>query len=338
MGRTKGTVTATGSVLALAVLTLGAAAFSVSHSPRPAVRSASALLTSHQSWIPVAFGSIQLSVPPSWTVVDGGGSRCRVSPGVILSDWDATPPSQWCPAGSGPSSPSTTIITLSRTTRLPQVPRRSSVVHGITLLENIDSVTPQTRNDPTGIPNGGGAYLLRPEDIEIAVSGPPAASVLQTLRISPRASVTAPGSGPHVPETWRRVSFDGVHFAVPPSWPVLRLRDPPFCDSPVALDSQSRPSAIVTTEALPPSTASCVDRNPLPPMNGIELDAAKAVYPTGTCIPRRQRGLVLCLDQSSPWSILFARITEPSGRTLNVQLGLAGDGRVARTVLHSLSG
>ena len=77
---------------------------------------------------------------------------------------------------------------------------------------------------------------------------------------------------------------------------------------------------------------------PQRPANGVEIDAWKESYLGGHCFTRQQGGLTLCIDESSPESILFVKVTEPGGQTVGVQIGLAGDGKVARTILGSLGG
>lgn len=340
--RRKASAMAVGSVLTLGVLTLGAAVFSVVSSPKLVLHKTSPtpkhpwvplpVPATPSGWVPVAFGPLQISVPSSWFIVSPGAESCDSAPvpGVVLLDWGAT--SQWCPTALGTQSPLTTIVTLSRTDRLIQLPRRGSIVNGINLMENIASVTNATQNDRTSVPNGEGAYLAPREEIEVSISGPPAPDVLQTLSYSARANVVAPGSGPRVPSSWIRHSFAGVSFAVPPSWPTERPFEGQRC---LGLG----PEPAVTLESHQPPGGPCggVDLHPVKPVDGIDVDAWSGSYFGEQCATRQQAGLHLCLDKSSLGSILFVKVTEPSGRTFRIQIGLAGDGRVARTVLASLS-
>lgn len=348
MHKVKGRATAFGSLVVLVVLTVGAAVLGVAGAPESPGRTASVtpenrpwvplpVTSPPTGWVPVAFGSLQISVPATWRVVQAGASACGTPPpGVVLSDWNAR--AQWCPPGMGTTSPLTTIVVLSRTDRLIEAPRRSSVVHGIALTEGLASVTPGTRDEPMSTPNGEGAYLALRQDIEVTISGPPAPNVLQTLGYSARANAMASGSGPGVSASWRRVSYDGMRFAAPPTWPIEHLTTAPPCTNDVSMNWQRQPSVTIATGR--PLPTSCplpiADIEPVEPVNGIEVDAWNGSYRGGSqCAPRQQAGLRMCLDESSPGSILYVKVTEPSGKTFGVQIGLGGDGRIARTLLRS---
>ncbi len=173
--------------------------------------------------------------------------------------------------------------------------------------------------------------------VEFSARGPAGLAVLHTLGRSPRAHVLAPGPGPAVPAAWKRVRFAGLSVAVPRRWAVDRRHDAPPCGDHVVLNPGTGPAVVLTAHA--PLALPCVAPSftAVAPVDGVEIDNWPDSYGGGPrCTPRRRVGLRLCLDRSSPDSILFVKVTEPGGRTLGVQIGLAGDGTLARTVLGSL--
>jgi hypothetical protein len=129
------------------------------------------------------------------------------------------------------------------------------------------------------------------------------------------------------------VTFAGLSFSVPRRWPIDHLNTAPPCTNHTVL---SGPAVALTTR--PPLALPCPapPLTPQRPANGVEVDAWRGSYLGGRCLTRQQGGLTLCIDKSGPGSILFVKVTEPSGRTVGVQIGLGENGRVARTVLASL--
>lgn len=321
MSRVTGRATAVGSLIVLAVLTLGAAVLSVTTAPRQVMHVAPSAsvqrrwipLPVHRSppgWVPVAFGPAEISVPASWFVLRDGASACgSAAPGVLLLDWSGK--AQWCPPGMGQSSPTITVVTLSRTN--PPVPSAS----------------------PNGTYTSTASTFLPSLGVGYSATGSATLLVIRTVGHSPRSNVLAPGSGPLTPASWKQVSFSGLSFSVPSRWPIDHLSTAPPCTDHTAL---SAPTGALTTR--PPLALPCPapPLTPQRPANGVEVDAWNGAYLGGRCLTRLQGGLTLCIDQSSSESILFVKVTEPGGRTVGVQIGLAGDGRVARTVLASLNG
>jgi hypothetical protein len=318
--RLRGRGMAVGSILTLGALTLGAAILSVTTAPRLVVGTKSwttehpwvphPLRPTPPGWVPVAFGPVQVSVPSSWFVVRDGAAECSTAavPGVLLLDW--TEKALWCPSGMGQVFPGTSIVALSR------------LKHPVSL-------------DATNGAYGSSLSVRLPSlGIEYSAIGGAVPQVLQTIGYSARTNVHAPGSGPAVPASWRRVTFSGLSLAVPRHWPIERPFRGQRC---VGLGAQ--PSLILVGQPIVPGSCGGPLLHPVPPVNGIEVDAWHGSYLGGSdCETRHQAGLRLCIDQSSPGSVLFVKVTDPDGQTFGVQIGLAGDGQIARTLLATLSG
>jgi hypothetical protein len=316
---------ALGSVLTLGALTVGAAALSVATAPRLVVGATPSttgrpwvphrVSSPPPGWVPVAFGSAQISVPSSWFVVSGGAAACDsgVVAGVLLLDWSGR--AEWCPPGMGPGVPDTSVVTLSR------------------------APTGAPLSPPIGAYGSSLEIHLPSLGVGYSSTGPAVPGIFPTLSLSARSNVLAPGAGPPVPGRWKRVSFAGLSFSVPRRWPVERLDDAPPCSHGTVLSLRAGPAVALTRHAPLALPCPAPSLRPVAPVNGVEVDAWRGSYlGTSDCDTRPQAGLRLCLDRSSPGSILFVKVTEPGGRTLGVQIGLAGDGRIARTVLASLSG
>ncbi len=320
MSRVRGRATAVGSVIVLVVLTIAAAVLGVTTTPKPVETVAPSTTGQHPwvplpvrrsppGWVPVAFGPAQISVPASWFVLRDGASACGGDvAGVVLLDGSGK--AEWCPPGTGQSSPTTTVVTLSRTN------------------------PPVLSASPSGSYSSTVSTYLPSLGVGYSATGSATLPVFRTLGHSPRSNVMTPGSGRRMPASWKQVTFAGLSFSVPRRWPIDHLTTAPPCTDHTVL---SGPTVALTSS--PPLALPCPSPplTPQQPANGVEVDAWNGSYLGGRCLTSQQGGLTLCIDESSPESVLFVKVTEPGGRTIGVQIGLAGDGRVARTVLESLS-
>jgi hypothetical protein len=224
----------------------------------------------------------------------------------------------WCPPEAGLGSPGTTVVTLSRA--------RPPVASPTTIGAYESTLSIYEPALGVGYSEAGSAPGTPP--------GSDAVQIFATLGHSPRSNVLAPGSGPRLPPSWKRVTFAGFAFAVPPGWPI----DRPSGEQRCTVGFGSTPAVTLESHESPGGPCGGPDLHPVAPVDGIEVDAWNGSYGGGRhCRNRPQAGLQLCLDRSSPGSILFVKATESDGRTVGIQIGLAGDGRVARLVLDSLS-
>ena len=287
--------------------------------PTPAVD----LSATPPGWVPVVYGDAQISVPADWYVLYSQPCDSGHPPGEVFVD----PPrgSFSCPVETAPL-PTTTVTLLPATARGYQPPSlygHRRVINGISVF-----------------PYGAASYIVPSLGVEISVGGVLGQRVLHTLTRSPRAVALAPGPGPSVPSSWRSVSFAGLRFSVPATWPVQHTANWDVCGAPqlvlgfpegVILDTDRYFLALPCAEPAPFA---------LPPSDGVRVDSGRqgptgSFSPGGACL--RVGGLTACPSGSPAYSILLLRVTVP-GRTKPVMLsiGLAGNGMVARTILYSL--
>jgi hypothetical protein len=193
---------------------------------------------------------------------------------------------------------------------------------------------------------GRGGYYAPTLGAEVTAFGPMAGRVTDTLTRSPRAVVLAPGSSPVVPSSWRSATFQGLVFATPRSWPLVRtplnygIGQPCYTNGAVFFE----PRVVLSTDGLI-AALKCAQPSAEPqnPQDGLQVD-------TGS-LPLTERGLHLafskhCLDlhgltvcpaTSPAYSILVLRVTVPGhSKPVYVSIGLAGNGMVARAILYSL--
>lgn len=299
-----------------------------------------------KGWVPVDYGDAQVSVPSSWSLEDLVGNVCPYSrsPGTILLGWPA-------PKGSCHyvrTRPGTTVVNF-------RPPRPPSAWHGE--LPHLVNGIPTYHGDGndwvidafSGRPN---LDLIAPLlGVEVVAVGPLAAAVLRTLTFSPRAVVLAKGTSPKVPQSSRRLTFGGLRFAVPSSWPVYPTSqsfiscfpewtnvfsgfERPLTAVYLSTDTQGASINCPIEMSFPPAAA---------PTDGLRLDlrwrwpggSSPALVFSRQCLAIHD--LRVCPSSSLDYSVLFAAVHVP-GRTtpVTLMLGTAADGQVARTILYSL--
>jgi hypothetical protein len=286
-------------------------------------------------WVPVDFGEAQISVPADWYV--GYNTTCRP-----------------------PAPPGTVFVGTTRTTPCPSVPLSSVSLVPVVYLAPLTNVWDHLEMHASHV-NGirveqvgsGDVYLVPNLGVVLSASGPGVARVVHSLTRSPAAVVLAHGPAPPVPPSWRTVTAGGVRFAVPGSWTTTYTKiDEGSCGFEPALYPAG--GVVVDSDKTfgapscpPPPQLSHVDS----PTDGVILNlragspalwqAPPALTP---CLHRD--GLVACTyprstvgsaDQFDELDIIFVQVTVPgqSGHEL-LEIGLAGDGMVARTILYSL--
>jgi hypothetical protein len=283
-------------------------------------------------WVPVAYGEAQVSVPADWWVVVHDCMTVGASmPGVIFVN-PLHETRTACRGGLGKIPKTTVVLSQASPGEIPtSVP--AEIINGL-----------RVYTYPAGL---RGSNLVPALGVAITVNGPLAQRVLHTLTWSPRSVALAMKPTASVPSSWQSVSFDGVAFSVPASWPVTRTSVAntlgPQCSQYGTELSDLGPEVSLSTDTNSGFTF-CA---PIPPVargpgNGVDVDkganspeaAIRASFSKG-CL--KLHGLTACPATTWPYSILVLRVTIPrSARPVYVSIGLAGNGMVARTILNSL--
>lgn len=178
-------------------------------------------------------------------------------------------------------------------------------------------------------------YLVPRLGVELLWRGGEPASMISTLGWSPLHYVLVGGVA-EPPASWKRVNFDGVSVAVPPSWPVsqpLRLEcSGPFDNGPVvALGVHVIP---VPCAYFPPPTT---------PTNGVIVSshAQLGACPIRGTLKVAGMNATACSDPSVQSPELEVKLVFGSGSTkavVYVVVGLGANATVARDVLGSAVG
>ena len=283
-----------------------------------------------------------MSVPATFLVLFPGQNPCELPPSsgaIFVAPRPTTGP---CP----PTNPAFPISTFPTSVRLvsmhhfpvPQPGKKPTVRNGV-----LGYRGPNGSLSPRG---GPFIYYAPSLDIEVIAGGPMAIRVIDTLTRSPRSVALAKGPAPPVPSYWRSVTFAGMRFSVPASWPVERTpvtsligqncATPPgatFSQSAVTLSTDTRPIEFPSCPYIPPI--------PKHPSDGVQVDSGLRVEPivplsfSAHCLDLH--GLTACPASSPGYSILVLRVTVPGRiKPVFVSIGLAGNGMIARTILYSL--
>jgi hypothetical protein len=287
-----------------------------------------------KGFVAVDLGLAQISVPGRWTVEEGSGCLTGRPSGVVYVDsrlndycpnekaaWEVGPvvvvnPVSWAPVEVGSVH---SVITVNGF-------RVERYVHPS------EAVT---------------FYVIARLGVYVSVyAGTP--DPIQTLSYSPRAAVLLGGAAPAVPASWRRFSAGGVSLAVPASWLVdggayVSTVEGQQCSPDYSLSGTGRSLTIVGSDAAtPPSITPCFSYPQVvhPAIDGLVVNVKPgASWPGGTkgaCL--EIHGLKTCFVSGLPATdILFAWVTVPHrSRPVLLEIGLAGTGMTARTILYSL--
>jgi hypothetical protein len=286
-------------------------------------------------WVPVEYGDAQVSVPADWEIGYDVGCPMATAPGEIFVGITGR---ATCYAGAG--VPYVVVGSLPRSSPSSSPPKHT--INGIT-------VWGRTYSD------GYGEYDVPELGVQITLHGKIALAVLATLTRSPATAAVAAGPAPSVPKSWRWVTAGSVRFAVPAGWPTSRTDvEGPGCgrqgivapSDMVVLDSDTYSAVAISC---PPPLI----RRPVPqmPTDGVVVDLHPQArfWPPSSVLGRclHLHGVTACLydrtptatnDQMAELDLLLVQVTVPgvAGREL-LEVGLAGNGTVARTVLYSLA-
>jgi hypothetical protein len=276
-----------------------------------------------RGWVPVDFGLAQISVPATWWYDSPTVGWCpdKPIPGLVLAGEDHLP-KKTClhpaPAASFASVASAGVKELA------DHPEKPMLVNGI----------------PVYVQAGGLTYWAQSLDTYVHASGPFARRVLHTLTWSPLAvTETLPMQG--VPASWRWYSFAGLRFAAPPNLPRQMTDDDPVgCPQVVPV---LQPWVVLSTaaNALSPSClllsakVSFIHYN-----DGIVVASGpfqSVQLPKKSYWCRSLHGLRACVMSGTYGGVLELIVAVPGrSRPTLVEIGLAGDGVVARTTMYSL--
>jgi hypothetical protein len=158
---------------------------------------------------------------------------------------------------------------------------------------------------------------------------------------TPKSTVIAPASSGSVPSSWKKVTFGPLSLYAPGSWPVVSQKawgdcgtagQPMFSDSSVVLDSGSSElfyhcPAITLKSSIAPVLGLVVDPGLYGPLSG--------GGDFGTCMSVND--LTVCPTATDYGGILVLAVRVPGqSRPVAVEIGLAGHGVLAHTILYSM--
>ena len=281
-----------------------------------------------RGWSPVAYRGGQISVPSNWFVEIPPGITCgQHDPGRVFIAESARVPAEM---GCGDAD---NVITI-------RAAAATAIPHAHT--ETINGVTVElgwsVHDDQT-------TYLERGLGLDIGASGPLAHDVLATITHSP-LSVVLNSSDLAAPATWRRVTFGGLQFAVPPQWRTEHVSWWGGCPSNLARD------VLVLSTAQTLSTPGC----PAPlstagysaGMPGMVVGAGPQIHDGHlrgeTC--RTTNGVRICIDpsplragypQGRGLQILSASVYLPGQQQPDqIEIGLNGSGLTPAQIFDSI--
>lgn len=280
-----------------------------------------------KGWSPVAFESVQISVPSSWLIEDPGYS-CGggVSGMVFIAEAPHLPSSMGC---SRPAN----IVTVASAGRSPVPHARSSVLNGVHVRIG------WTRTGSTV------TYAERGLGMDVTASGPLARTVLQTITHSP-LSVVLGSVITGMPAGWRSVTFGGLRFSVPSTWRITRDSWWGGCPYDIAASvlRLSTAQSLSTPGCPPPPTTAGYEAAVPGMVVGAGPQATDYGVPDTRCVQRD--ALRICIDPpplrggltpGRQLGLLTAEVFLPDQRRPDqVEIGLAGSGIAPLRILDSL--
>jgi len=343
-----------GAVLGFVALATAACSGPGTTRPSPTTATISASLPSPMvdtkatpaGWVPVDYGSAQFSVPATWWVstddcVNGNapGTIILVQPGSSARATGTVPPS-CSPNQSAPVTAPVVEVGPMRTA-LPSGSARTPPPR-INDIEVQEVAAEPCKQSSAPCPTWYDVPALGVEIFNAEAPDEPDA-VLDTLTYSPRAVALAPGPMSSPPTSWREVSFGGITAEVPSTWSIghntnwtfgCEIPDLTLFEAGVNLDAGSWVVSLSCPAIVPGG-------QPVrPPTDGLVIDPGKygplsSTTTYGRCFPNHT--LTVCPSISDPYGILVLAVRVPgTSAPVAVEIGLAGDGIVARTVLDSL--
>ena len=272
-----------------------------------------------KGWVPVDYGDAQISVPSSWVITF---DTCQQAGGTVYLG-PQNNPRYGCP----PLQSYDAVFLLPVPQPAPHTgPTHPMLVNGVEVFRVVGAPT---------------SWLVPGLAVELDLRGPLRTRILSTLTHSPRSVALGPGPAPSIPSSWHRVSFGDLSIAVPSAWPELHSSSWGSCVpsnlslfSPIAveLNTGTSASAIVCPyeselEVLAATNGLVIDPGHYGPLENA---------PTyGHCL--HINGLTACPTITDLYGVLVLAVHLPNRtQPVAVEIGLAGDGMVARTILDSI--
>jgi hypothetical protein len=275
-----------------------------------------------RGWAPVAFGNVQISVPPDWLV--GYRPVCgRVGRGYVVLGTAAT----------------------SLKVRNPRCKQASNMA-AIQVLQAGQGQTHGQAGEINGIHvlpappvvHGDISLYVPALDALVTARGPLANKVVGTLTRS--ASSVVLMDGPHfpVPNHWRWHDFGGIRFATPAPWRTIKSRIWYPCWWVISsTDAVKLINATRTARFICPPPPFMADA--MRPRHGVVVGVGRYMTlhrpPGHRC--RSLHGLRACFAMPGPGSPLALAVYVPGRhKPTVVEIGLAGNGLEARTIFESI--
>jgi hypothetical protein len=289
------------------------------------------LIATPKGWVPVDFGDAQISVPPTWEISAEG---CPLPTASLYIEAVAPTPA----AGSCGEGGSFVMITPSTRFAHPSPTSFTEVVNGINVYFSGRSPEPSGRVVAT-VPSLGVAFSLVTKGSNL--------TIINTLTYSPRVVVLAPGAAPLVPVSWRGRDLGGIHVSTPESWvkgDELQLSNPPYLTiDEAAGDPAGSPNfAVLAAGTSPIPCRDCNTGGPGligAPTDGLIVDPGPYGPLQGDAFGRCMdiNGLSVCPTTTDVFGVLVLAVHVPGrSQPVAVEIGLAGNGQIARTILWSL--
>jgi hypothetical protein len=272
-------------------------------------------------WVPIDFRDAQISVPATWWYQSPAEGSCPGSriPGLVLVGEVHNA------CAHPPAAASFASITSAGVVEIGHGPQKKTVVNGIAVY----------------VEAGGLTYYVPSLDVQVHASGPLARGVLHTLTLSPSAIVLSRTPTPRVSTSWGWYSFAGLRFAAPRSWPHMTTDDIVMgCPQVVP----ALPHMVVFDTATSAAAPGCI--SPLAQVSDIHYNDGILVASgpdQSVQLPKSLRdclnlhGLRGCVTNITYGGVFELVVAVPGrSRPTLVEIGLAGNGMIAKTILHSL--
>ena len=301
MRRTRGLV-----LIAMVALTV--AAYSLPQAPLLSAQELAVsvdLAATPKGWVPVDYGNAQVSVPSSWTM---GGDCGQSGAGLVLREEGRSNETWVCP-----NRDSGAVIDIyDDGAARPRGPM--SIINGIKVY------------------GSKGVWEVPSLGVDVSATGPEVLRILHTLTHSPRGFLLAPGPALAVPPSWRTVGYAGISVDVPGTWDQLSMSSFP-CGGPIYFGTPE-----VFLDAGGTSTGICPGDIPVFRENDGVLIAetrSNGIPAKGApCL--RINGLSACPFTHSYGIVDFLVHVPHRPYPVFVEIGLAGNGMIGRTVLYSM--
>jgi hypothetical protein len=204
--------------------------------------------------VPVTYGDAQISVPSDWIVMLSGGQYCASNPpgfvylGLLTSD-----------EGCGG------VVTA--------LPASTAELTSLKVLPSIDVHGMRVFIVDTG--PGTITYDVPSLHVVVSVRGELRHQMMDTLRASPRTAVLGPGPASAAPSSWRWLTFAGIRFADPASWPVRRTNIEEVGCGPTPLTLRPGLTTTLDTDehVFAPSCVSIGSQPPTQPVDSVEVNS-----------------------------------------------------------------